>query len=261
MRTYNQWRPTSCEPNRYRGRIEAGELIAWDFDAWRVIEVSDIPADRWTDAERQRWMDVYRCDAAKAPYRLRIRRDRAPASDREEKSVRVPPGGTPFVSLLPEHYATCGRCGDVAPCREVVAKETSQAAAKRMGRYELEGVCPACEEPVTTRQKSLTFPENVEVLTGPPVTFHLRYACRSSAVAYEKRWAAADPENRRTILSCRGHVTAHGDGTYECTEFALCPGPTASHPGGSSCREPECHTAGPVHLGMLRGAQLRAPLT
>ena len=57
---------------------------------------------------------------------------------------------------------------------------------------------------------------------GPPVTFHLRRACRHDAMKYEQEWAAAG-DGRMTTLSCTGCVTIHADGT-ECSEGPLCAG-------------------------------------
>lgn len=99
----------------------------------------------------------------------------------------------------------------------------------------------ACAEPVTARQKCLSFSENLEVPGGPPVTFHLRSRCNYSAVKYEQRWVAADPNRRRPTLSCPGHVTNHNDGTYDCTQLGDCPGPQARHPSYRMCRCPDCH--------------------
>lgn len=63
----------------------------------------------------------------------------------------------------------------------------------------------------------------------------------SDAVGYEKRWVAADPNRRRTALSCAGHLTNHNDGTYDCTQLADCPGPEVPHPAYTRCSCPDCH--------------------
>lgn len=136
----------------------------------------------------------------------------------------------------PEHYPICACCGGPTPCRWQEAKKAGEQAVRTMTRFELAGVCPACGEVVTKRQRSFTWPDNVEVIGGPPVTFHTRSHCWSSAREYERKWVADAPEQRRAKLSCVGRVITHGDGTYECSELADCPGPQASHNGYTTCR-------------------------
>jgi hypothetical protein len=122
-----------------------------------------------------------------------------------------------------------------------MARRVAAESSKRMSLFETPGVCPACSEPITLRQKSVTFEDNIEIPGGPPLTYHAgRSGCRASAAQYEQRWVKADP-NRRTILTCPGHVINHGDGTYECSELTDCRGPAVSHPSYSSCCCPDCH--------------------
>lgn len=57
----------------------------------------------------------------------------------------------------------------------------------RADRYALAGVCPACQEPVTTRQLRQTWQVNLYALDrAQPVTFHLRRSCQDEAVAYDQ---------------------------------------------------------------------------
>jgi hypothetical protein len=219
-----------------------GTVVAFEHQAWRVVEVRDLPAEQWRDADR-----TYNRGGKHKPQVVRLRPMRlaghpdpvkARSEDKHYGSLHV---FSWDVYPDPEHYPVCADCAEPMPCRDQVGRETAKAAVDDMGRYELEGVCPACSEPITARQKSRTFPENLEVIGGPPVTFHLRSRCAYDAQQYEKRWVAQDPERRRLTLSCGGHLTNHNDGTYDCTALADCPGPASRHPSYRRCGCPACH--------------------
>lgn len=128
-----------------------------------------------------------------------------------------------------EHYPICATCHEPLPCREQMAQEISEAAAERFERFTMAGVCPACQEPVSSRQKSLTWEDNAVVPGGPPVTFHLRANCWGSAQRYELQWVAADPNRRTHKLTCFGHLSQHYDGTWSCTKLDECAGEYAQH--------------------------------
>ena len=66
-----------------------------------------------------------------------------------------------------EHYPVCACRSEPMPCRAEEARRTAEAAVQAMDRFEVANVCPACREPVTGRQKALTFSENLEVPGGP----------------------------------------------------------------------------------------------
>jgi hypothetical protein len=128
-----------------------------------------------------------------------------------------------------EHYPICAACHEPLPCRERMAEQISGQQAERFERFTMAGVCPACQEPVSSRQKSLTMEDNAVVPGGPPVTFHLRAKCWGSAQRYEKQWVALDPGRRKHKLSCAGHLSEHYDGSWSCTEMAECAGEMAQH--------------------------------
>lgn len=149
-----------------------------------------------------------------------------------------------YVHVLPEHYAVCHRCGELPPCSEVWTETLSDAAAEKASRYEVEGVCPSCQEPITRRQHSYRFDENLYVPLGPPVTFHARRGCGMSATAYDE--AVAKATGRDPRMSCDGLHTHHLDGYHECTNIT-CPGIQWRHRTyarcyvlSSRCNRPEC---------------------
>lgn len=227
---------TTAGTHRRFLRPEVGAVVAWDFGVWRVIATTDVPEVDWTEREAQRAAMLSFC----APYYVILRPVSVAGDDPRARDhdvhLRVRGDAGWEVYDDPIHYPVCACCGGTVPCLWLKAQQAGEQALKRMGRYEMAGVCPACAEPVTRRQQSMTWPDNVELPGGPPVTFHLRRACWSTAQAYEKRWVAAAPEQRRHTLSCVGHVTTHGDGTYECTQMMECPGPQAGHRSYTTCR-------------------------
>lgn len=231
------WFPDGASGGRLGERPPVGALVAWRHAAWRVIDVSDVPAEWWTDDDREasKWWG--------APYRIVLRPARLGDDPRDrdhDLHLRCPARCEGWNVYRHSHYPVCVECGEPTPCRQQMAEQQAQRAAAAMSRYDTPGVCPACQEPVSARQKSITFADNLEAPAGPPVTFHLRGRCHHSAVRYEERWAKVDPANRRVTLTCRGRLTNHGDGTYECTQGVDCSGPRVNHNSYVTCRDPEC---------------------
>lgn len=142
------------------------------------------------------------------------------------------------------HYPICAECKEPLPCRHATAFRIARIETQRLTRFEDPNVCPACMEPITARQQSHTFPDNLLIPGGAPVTFHTRRGCRAGLEQYERTWVSKDPEHRVAEYTCSGHVTRHGDGTYECTRKSACPGPQARHPAYSTCACRACHAQG-----------------
>ena len=132
----------------------------------------------------------------------------------------------PALHVLPERYALCSCCGELAPCSAEMEDRTIAAMAERDARYETAGICPACGEAIGTRQQTWTCSTNLHVPLGPPVTFHRRGKCWPEAVRYEA--AVAKYHRVMPRLSCSGRITAHLDQSPTCTN-PNCPGEYASH--------------------------------
>lgn len=150
------------------------------------------------------------------------------AQHNESVSIR----STAFVDVLSEHYMVCAKCGQLPPCAEVWNEHVANQVTERAARYETAGVCPACEEPVTNRQRMIRVEENIVVPLGPPVTFHARRKCEHAAVEYDKRVAKAT--GRAPDLSCSSMQIRHADGLREC-DNADCPGQHVYHHGFARC--------------------------
>lgn len=219
-------------------------MVAYDYAVWRVISIQRCPEEKWTDRHREE-VQVYGPNVAPMIAVLRpagITSHDVRARDHDKHFFCTRLGLWQWQVYPDEHYPVCASCSGPLPCREKEAERVAQAEIAQMGRYEIPGICPACREVVTSRQRSVTFPENLELPGGPPVTFHLRGECFYVAGEYEKRWVAADPGRRRCTLTCRGHVTNHGDGTYDCTALDDCPGPGARHTSYQVCHCPGCRS-------------------
>jgi hypothetical protein len=248
---------------RTKDMPEPGMLIAWEHAVWRVFAVETTPEDAWS-AEERRVLKGYKPSAREwaAPAKLTVRpitlTTVGPAATRQDLYLTKPAGWLEWHVYPDEHYPVCAECAEPTPCRDRLGAREAEQGLRRMARYETAGMCPACSEVVTGKQKSTTITENLEVPGGPPVTFHLRGRCRYDAAEYERRWVAADPEQRRTTLSCPGEVTTHNDGTYDCTERANCRGPIAIHPSYSVCGCGSCHAHGRFSCDLAPNAVLRS---
>lgn len=148
-----------------------GSIVGYEFRPWRVIDIR---------------RDVEHPDYPGRLFTvLRLRPIDATVVEGSNRDIHV--GGTSgyrFPQVLSDHYALCVRCGDLMPCREQVADRVIERMRRKSARYEIPGVCPACGEPVTERQKSTTL-ANTVIPSGPPVTFHAgRHRCRDAMERY-----------------------------------------------------------------------------
>ncbi|MFN2591662.1 MAG: hypothetical protein ABR532_02370 [Candidatus Dormibacteria bacterium] len=235
-----------------------GALVAHSHAVYRVLEIHDVPEDRWDDRDREKYL---RWGDNALPRYVEVVQVRPRPVDEKDSKFTLTIGGRYYGASLyvyrSEHYPVCSICDEPMPCRELHGDRILAESGRRDERYAIPGRCPSCLEIVTTRQASRTFEDNLYIPLGPPVIYHVgRAECRYSATGYEQRWVALDPENRRCVLSCPGHLTNHNDGTYECSEWALCPGPTARHDSATVCRCPDCHARGDFGCEPTKDAKL-----
>lgn len=233
------WRP-ALSVQQYSHRPERGALIALNRQPYRVRDIIDIPPESWSDRARSHWTESGSPTPwGRAPFEMHL----TPAQGHEELVARVEPWHRAPWHTLPEHYAVCASCGELAPCR---GHREELEAAEGMRRLErdlrlLPGCCPGCQEPITTRQRVIAFPGvNVLLPTGEEnPRFHLRSACRAAAERYEDAWVRADPTRKRSLLTlrCAGSVVVHSDGSRECfgAVESDCPSVYAHHNGMSMC--------------------------
>lgn len=240
----DQWLPDYARPEL--GVPEVGWLIGWEHQVWRIMRVIRWPKDKWTDDDRAR---VAARGEKAAPVNVVLRPHRAELADpvaerREDKHVSARPFLTRWWVYRDEHYPVCRLCDEPLPCREVWAGAIASRHMQQLARYETSGVCPACLEPISKRQKSISFSENLYIPGGPEVTYHRRGRCFWGALEYERKWVAADPKRRQMKLQCTGVITNHADGTYECSAGGECRGLGTNHHGYTVCEDRECHVNG-----------------
>jgi hypothetical protein len=196
-----RWRP---DGTTYK-TPEVGDLIPHEHRVYRVVQVYERDETDWTGEDRRR-VDSYR-----EPYRTR-QRPRAVrirpvhlGDDVTErgKDLHFQIGGRFPVNAMvypSAHYPICATCREPLPCRDQMAEQVSGAAMKRMARYETTGICPECEEVITARQSVIRFEENLEIIGGPPITFHARRKCSDGVWSYEQRHGIKRADDQMAIF-------------------------------------------------------------
>ncbi|GEM_PF-5965253 len=88
---------------------------------------------------------------------------------------------------LDGHLPVCGHCGGLWPCQWLQIDEQTSKCLACAVRYEVPGVCPTCQEPVTGQQLRQTWSVNLYALEGP-VVFHLRVRCLREAEVHDRAY-------------------------------------------------------------------------
>lgn len=237
------WRPDHT--SHRRRRPEVGDVVAIARRAWQVMHISDaVPTP-----EEQERLDAYRpaYRDEMRPYRVTLKRlhgeKHENENDRQEAAVRIPVGAYDPLPAYPHgRVPLCSCHGHPWPCLDADQQRQAEKEAKAAERELnlMPGCCPACQEPVTSRQRSITFGgPNVRNPLAEGPTFHLRRKCWGAAAHYEEAWVADEPGRKRSLLTlrCEGTVIVHGDGTGECfgAKDSNCPSIYAQHRFYSSC--------------------------
>lgn len=262
------WNPLQTDRRR---RPNPGDLIALDHAVWRITAVTDLPL---SDADRDVWMDVGMPDLTAwhgRPYRAGVqwvagvRPDWADAGGAvDEASVDIPAnnswsGAQWDVYPASGRWPQCSCCGEPMPCRAELQDREVTSALNQVEKFakRLPGACWGCEEPITHRQKSVTYAgDNLDLPGGPEARFHTRQDCHYSACQYELRWIAVDPRRERVLTypKCGGMLVVHGDGSSECLSG---PGPLGGmHEGEHDCRGHLTHDHGSHQACYVGGAYL-----
>lgn len=235
----DRWSPTAS-PIATSNRPEVGQLIAWRYATWRVLEVTPRADVDLSDEDRTTmngWKSEYR-DTAR-PYAMVIRHERGPILIDQPQRLHdgtvtvhlgIPAGRRQSWHIVDERYAVCACCNHPHPCQEYAMERVADAEAERLARLldsHAPGVCMACREPVTTRQKVIVFPEPSPLVPGAPgPTFHAnRWECWRGARSYELGKRLPAYPNAARLASCPGLLFRHeGSGREECTAERLCTG-------------------------------------
>ena len=219
-----RWYPlrTSNKPHP-----KPGQLIAHKHAVWRVDKVQDAPL---SDADRDKWLEAGMPDLstwAGRPYRVDVDWVAGAKPDwltpTETGGKMNIPAGTYMDWQVYEgnRWPQCSCCGEPMPCRAELEDHQVITSLDRVAKMEAipPGACWACAGPITTRQKSVTYPgDNIDLPGGQQPRFHTRASCRSTAERYEERWLAVDPRRERLLTwpSCPGLLLVHAYGDSEC---------------------------------------------
>jgi hypothetical protein len=222
----NRWYPLRT---RHQARPSVGDLIAQNHAVWRVEQVTDQPLD---DADREEWLACGMPELAtwaRRPYRVALEwiAGKEPnwpkhGDGRRLGAVRVPAGKYASWRVYQgERWPQCSCCGEPMPCRAELEDEQVTTGLDRIAKLEAipPGACWSCAEPITLRQKAVTYPgDNLDLPGAHAPNFHTRRDCLPAAHAYEERWVAADPRRERILTwpACGGSLIVHGDGSTEC---------------------------------------------
>lgn len=150
--------------------LRPGDLIAFDYQPWTFI-------------------DLRETDDGKPVIQVERKGKRRHLIVRGERKWSSVPKITDA-----DHYPVCS-CGDLKPCRDEDMRRTIEQETRQFDRYTTPGVCPACNEVITTRQKAMSWP-NLLLPGTPDVRFHLRWSCRPEAMRYDQRCVTAGHESR-----------------------------------------------------------------
>lgn len=220
----DEWRPHGpwgqYLPTPTTGRLEPGQLVVWERQPYRVVEVRERAHHDWPENYREAWVKHGMPDPATWEYRPRVvvlRHEDQPKS----KAIHLIGPDNKSWYLLPEHYSVCRLCHELPPCRHVHTEAVMDRARERMDKDMaiLPGVCHGCREPITKRQKRFTFPGPNLIrpdLGDNSAVFHTRRDCYGALDSYDKRWAKAEP-GRERLFYCPGTITEHHDGSSECS--------------------------------------------
>lgn len=187
-------------------RLRPGHLVVLYRQPHRVLDAPQpTPRNEWTQRFADKWMEHGMPDLDGwqfRPYTVVARHEDRPDS----RPARVLGSVNLSWWLLPEHYSICRLCHELPPCTHVHNEQIMEEAGQRMERALaiLPGSCHGCREPVTARQKSVTFPGPNLIrpdLGDNSAIFHTRKGCIDSLHLYDWRWAAAEEGRERMFAS------------------------------------------------------------
>jgi hypothetical protein len=279
----DRWAPSYDNCDRNRRRLQEGDLVAWRYGAWRVIETRVVDDADLSDRSRRHlydWVGGFAPEARESrlaqarPQVVVLCHESGPLLLKPSEANQTLHDGRRTIhfrswphrhtwNVLAEPYKTCSCHGHIWPCQEIDRAALAAHDAAKMDRLMATaqpGVCAHCLEPVSTRQKFMTFPEPSLFVPGAPgPTFHAgRGACWAAAEEYERGGRLADDPDVVRLASCPGirfiHE-AHGmpaDRRLECTAGPLC---TGLHGPPGHRREPPCWHV--VQLATNEGAYAR----
>ena len=219
------WRPHGAD-YRKTSNLKPGEITVWERKPVRVVEIRERDTIDWPKRYQEIWVEQGMPEPATWFQRpmVIVLQDLDQETGKPRHLCASAYGDW---HVLPEHFSICRLCHELPPCSHVHTERVMERANERMAEEMaiMPGCCLACNEPITRRQKSVSFtgPNLIRPDFGSDTAiFHLRGKCIIDVESYDKRWAAATGSKRR--FYCPGHMEVHIDKTTTCTELAECPG-------------------------------------
>jgi hypothetical protein len=215
---WHSGQPTTLCPTP---KLTQGQIVIVGRKPFRIERVRALETHEWPEKFVEAWRKQDMPDCAtwhQRPYRVEGFWETPGASQNIHGTVAP---DSHIWNVLPEHYSVCRLCGELPPCTHVLNERIMERAAERMTRDMaiLPGMCHACREPITKRQKSFTFPGANLIrpdLGDHSAIFHTRQGCLGTVRSYDERWAKAESDRSR-LFFCEGTITRHADGTRECS--------------------------------------------
>lgn len=131
------------------------------------------------------------------------------------------------LQAMTEPFPVCSCHGHPWPCTVMRdAKNAERATERWMKLYDLSAasVCNSCGEAITSRQRSITFPEPwLQLADAPPPEYHTRINCWLAAQRYEEEYRLKHYPQADRLVSCSGMEFVHTNFT-ECSAEQLCTG-------------------------------------
>jgi len=189
----DNWYPDQRTTPKPTERLQAGDVVALWGHPLRVDHVGDeVPTDQWSAEFVEPWQQEGMPDAATWPSRPLPVVGHWDGPNADPDGVGVMASACRTWAVLPEHYSVCNQCLEIPPCRHTYYEEEVATAVARLTRdlELLPGICHACREPITDRQKSVVFPGLNLIRPDLPegtAAFHVRARCSSGRRAYERR--------------------------------------------------------------------------
>lgn len=258
----DEWRPSTTNLRSSIGARydapEEGDLLGWRYGVWEVIESKPVPA-----ADRDDGASPQARAVRHGPWIVVVKYVSGPLILGEDEGQRLHDGSRTahFRSsastqwpVLTDPYQVCSCHGHVWPCQERDQAVLTAHQLKQMDRLIATvqpGVCAHCLEAISTRQKTLTFPEPSRYVPGAPgPTFHAgRGECWGGAEQYEREGRLADNPDVPRLASCPGIRFIHeqhgmpAGQRLDCTAGPEC---TGLHGPAGYRRETPCH----IHVGL-----------
>ncbi len=254
-----RWRPVedSCHRAKPVDRLNVGDLVGYHYGVWRTTEITRVPADDLTDTDRKKLADFmsransgdehWQRELARIwPRYLVLEHVSGPQLFSEDDTQRLHTGAVTVHlivgaradydwAVMRDPWMTCSCHGHPWPCQEQDQVVMARFHAQRLARLEagtMPGVCAHCLEPISDRQRRLSFPEPHREFPGAPgPTFHSgRSACWGGAERYERTGRLADNPEATRLASCPGvrfiHENKHlaADARLDCTSGPACTG-------------------------------------